>query len=413
VAAVASPPAASPPARLRARRPLRVCMVHYSDFSVDSRIQRQARALAERGDEVHLICLSPAQELRVGAGRIRIHPTSTEKAGGGASAYLRGYLSFFLRALWRVSALDARRPFDVVEAHNMPDFLVLAGLVPKLRGTPVILNVHDTFPELFATTFDSPHAHRVARALRVEESVSAAVADAVVTVTDEARDLLNERGVGAGRTVVVMNSPDERLFGPQRRPRPFPVGGPVRAIYHGGLAPRFGADLLIRTMGDVASSLPELSLRICGTGDAHARLAALAARVAPGRVDLAPEPVPLRLIASELERANLGVVPTRRDHFTELLLPVKLLEYVHMGLPVVAPRLPVIERHFGDEEVRFFAPGSQASLAEALEACVADPAAAQERARRAGERLKAFTWAHQREAYLGLVDGLCSERAAA
>ena len=44
----------------QARAALRVCMVHYSDFGVDSRIQRQARALAERGDEVHLICVSPS-----------------------------------------------------------------------------------------------------------------------------------------------------------------------------------------------------------------------------------------------------------------------------------------------------------------------------------------------------------------
>ena len=49
----------------------------------------------------------------------------------------------------------------------MPDFLRAAALVPRLRGAPS-LNVHDTFPELFAT---NSAAHRaVARALRVEEA---------------------------------------------------------------------------------------------------------------------------------------------------------------------------------------------------------------------------------------------------
>src|SRR5689334_6915451 len=123
-------------------------MIHYSDFHVDSRIQRQARALAERGDEVDLVCLSPPGEEAVGAGRIRIHSVSSDKAGGGASSYLRGYAGFFMRALWRVSVLDRRRRFDLVEAHNMPDFLVGSALVPKLRGAPLILNMHDTFPEL-------------------------------------------------------------------------------------------------------------------------------------------------------------------------------------------------------------------------------------------------------------------------
>ena len=66
-----------------ARRPLRVCMVHYSDFHIDSRIQRQARALAERGDEVDLVCLSPPGEMRVGAGR---HPRARRPAGQGGAA---------------------------------------------------------------------------------------------------------------------------------------------------------------------------------------------------------------------------------------------------------------------------------------------------------------------------------------
>ena len=59
-------------ARARRRRAtaarLRVAMVHLSDFRLDSRIQRQARALAERGDEVDLVCVGEREELRVGEG---------------------------------------------------------------------------------------------------------------------------------------------------------------------------------------------------------------------------------------------------------------------------------------------------------------------------------------------------------
>jgi glycosyltransferase involved in cell wall biosynthesis len=106
-------------------------------------------------------------------------------------------------------------------------------------------------------------------------------------------------------------------------------------------------------------------------------------------------------------------VPTLRDDFTELLLPVKLLEYVHMGMPVVAPRLPVIEHYFDDDEVLFFEPGSALSLAGAIATCVRDPAAALARAQRAGERLDAISWSRQRSSYLELVDGLCRAQDAA
>jgi glycosyltransferase involved in cell wall biosynthesis len=382
-------------------------MVHYSDFHIDSRIQRQARALAERGDEVDLVCFSPNGELRVGDGLIRIHEVPGEKARAGARAYLEGYGRFFAHALWKVSRLAAKRRFDVVEAHNMPDFLIYAGALAKLRGAAMILNVHDTFPELFATKFELPEEHRVVRALRAEEKWSARMADAVIVVTREAGDLLNSRGVGRGRTSVVMNTPDERLFGPQREPVWLPADGqPLRALYHGGLAPRFGVELLIAAVGRLGEQLPELSLRVCGTGSEQAALQALGDVLAPGRVDVAPKPVPVELIPAELEAAQIGVVPTLRDDFTEHLLPVKLLEYVHMGLPAIAPRLPVIENYFSDDELRYFEPGSERDLAAAISEVCGDPMAARARAARASARLAEIDWSKQRAGYLALVDRL-------
>ena len=246
------------------RRPLRVCMVHYSDFHVDSRIQRQARALAERGDEVDLVCLStPA---RNGPARAYQDPLARRGQGGRRSGELppRGYAGFLVRALRVVASLDKRHPFDLVEAHNMPDVLVFAALRPKLRGTPVILNVHDTFPELFATKFNRPPDGAWARLIRAQERISSRFADAVVTVTPEAADILERRGSAPQGVNVVMNSPDETVFGPPRAPAPFPTEGPIRAIYHGGLAPRFGVELLVEAMG-----LPRPRLTASSSGSAE------------------------------------------------------------------------------------------------------------------------------------------------
>ena len=381
-------------------------MVHYSDFHVDSRIQRQARALAERGDEVDLVCLSTPGEERAGPGVIRIHSLGEDKAAGGAGSYLRGYAGFLVRALRVVASLDKRRPFDLVEAHNMPDVLVFAALRPKLRGTPVILNVHDTFPELFATKFNRPVDGPWAGLIRAQERISSRFADAVVTVTPEAGEILERRGSAPRGVNVVMNSPDETVFGPPRPPAPFPAEGPIRVIYHGGLAPRFGVELLIEAMGLLSPAADRLELRICGTGSDQARIARLAEGSAPGRVLVASAPVPFREIPGELIEAHLGVVPTLKDDFTQLLLPVKLLEYVHMGLPAVAPRLPVIERYFSDAELAFFEPGSAASLARAIEETCGEPGLARQRAERAAERLKEIAWPVQRRTYLRLVDEL-------
>jgi glycosyltransferase involved in cell wall biosynthesis len=184
-------------------------------------------------------------------------------------------------------------------------------------------------------------------------------------------------------------------------------------LYHGGLAPRFGVETLIRAFGRLRTSVPRLQLRICGSGEDRDRLAALAGEIDAERIDVAAEPVPFERIPAELQAAHIGVVPTLHDRFTELLLPVKLLEYAHMGLPVVSSRLPGIGGYFSERELCEFQPGDSEDLARAIEAICADPLSARERAMHATARLRGIAWEQQRERYLGLVDELTGRRSSA
>jgi len=51
----------------------------------------------------------------------------------------------------------ARRQFStryqLIHVHSVPDFLVFAAIVPKLLGTPVVLDIHDVLPEFYASKF--------------------------------------------------------------------------------------------------------------------------------------------------------------------------------------------------------------------------------------------------------------------
>lgn len=384
---------------------MRVCMVHFSDFHTDSRLQRQAAAILDHGGEVDCVCLSPSGDAALDSGRVRLHGIPVDRRRTGARAYLGGYLRFLARATVRVALLDREQRFDVVEAHNMPDALVFAGLGPRLRGVPVVLNVHDTFPELFETTLGRGSSV-MQRLVRAEERLSAAFAAGLVVVTPEARERLASRGVGVGRTEVVMNSPDEGVFGPRRAPASWAKGTPLRAIYHGGLAERFGPDVLVGAFGLLRRGPRAITLTVHGADLGRERVAALAREHAPDTVRVSPSAIAFHDVPEQLVAHHVGIVPTIQDHFTELLLPVKLLEYVHMGLPVVAARLPVIERYFGDDEITWFEPGSGEALADALVAVHDDFEAARLRALKASARLESLAWPRQRASYLAMLDGL-------
>ena len=133
---------------------------------------------------------------------------------------------------------------------------------------------------------------------------------------------------------------------------------PARAVRRGGAHPR-------RRRAGRAGAAPAVERPRVRRRTGCARVAC-GRRSRPAASSVGAGPVAFTDIPAQLEAAHIGVVPTLSDAFTNLLLPVKLLEYVHMGLPVASSRLAGIERYFTGEELRYADPGSPASLADAL-----------------------------------------------
>ena len=67
-----------------------------------------------------------------------------------ATRYALEYGGFFIWAFSLVSLLHLRRRYHVVYVHNMPNFLVFAGLLPKITGARIVLDIHDPTVELLA-----------------------------------------------------------------------------------------------------------------------------------------------------------------------------------------------------------------------------------------------------------------------
>jgi hypothetical protein len=99
--------------------------------------------------------------------------------------------------VFKLAVLDRRRHYRVVQVHNLPDFLVFAAVIPKLRGALLLLDLHDLMPEFYAARFHQDLARWPVRLVRWQEWLSCAFADHVITVKEFWRHTLIVRGVPA------------------------------------------------------------------------------------------------------------------------------------------------------------------------------------------------------------------------
>lgn len=350
---------------------MRHCMVVHSHYPIgEPRVERQAKALIQRGYQVDVICLRSNQEKpfeRVDGVDIFRLPVQRHR-GRGPAIQMVEYLVFFILAFFRLSFLYLQRRYDSVQIHNLPDFLVFSALVPKLGGARILLDLHDLMPEFFASSFKKGMEHKAVWLLKLQEKLSCRFADHVITVTELWRKTLIERGVAAEKVSVVMNVADEEIFQRVAGSNPGKARKSTESfnlIYHGTLAHRYGIDLLLEALAKVRPQIPEIHLVIHGRGEFIEELRRQAKELnVESLITFSTQYLPMTDVPRLIQQADLGIVPYRRDIFTDGILPTKLMEYVALGVPVLAADTPIIRQYFSETMIQYFQPGDASDLAK-------------------------------------------------
>ncbi|MGH9163398.1 MAG: glycosyltransferase family 4 protein, partial [Vicinamibacteraceae bacterium] len=321
----------------------------------------------ERGDDVDVIALRRPGQPRVGEehGVRVIRLQRRAKTESTPLTHLAKLLWFALQAFAVLTVRHLRRRYDIVQVHNIPDFLVFAALLPKLTGAKVILDIHDVLPELYAGKFDAGPDSAVFRALLLVERLSCKFADSVVVANHIWHERLVQRAASSAKCLTILNSPDLRLFKPQSRERT-PPNGKFIILYPGSLSRHQGLDTAIRAFAGVVDLLPDAELHIYGEGPAKAELEGLTRHLAvEDRVQL-HAPLPVEQIAEVIASAAVGIEPKMADRFGNEAMSTKVLEFLASGVPVILSRTRAHMLYFDHPSVRFFASGDHRELADAL-----------------------------------------------
>jgi glycosyltransferase involved in cell wall biosynthesis len=363
---------------MASNRPVRVAVLTSVHPPFDTRVfHRQAKSMAAAGFDV-LVIAPAAPDHSVDGVRFAGLPSR----GGRLARPLR-WPVLFARAM--------RSGADLYHFHD-PELLPWGVLLHWLTRKPVIYDSHEYLKEdiLGKHWIPSPLRHSVAVASDRIEKWCAHRLSAVIAVTDEMAERFKPF---QPRTITVKNLPPVPDL-----PDPLPARAPVVA-YAGLINSERGLDILYETARLVRQRCPEAEFHIVGVVEWDGLPRELAAMSplqweAVGVRFLGTIPQPE--VAPFLAAASVGWLP-RSPHVQNNLLawPNKLVEYMVVGLPIVASDLPLQARVVREADCgRIVEALSPAAHAAAIWELLEDDALA----RKLGENGRAvaierYTWA--------------------
>ena len=383
-------------------------MVAYTDYPSDTRVRREAEALAS-SNEYGVTVLVPkaldeSKSYFLQGVRI-VELNQTRYKGKSLVAYLLSYIQFCLSALAALTRFTLHGTLDMVHVHNMPNFLVFSATIPRLLGKTVILDIHDTVPETYIAKFENQSGF-LFRLFCLEESISCAFAQKIICVNHPQKDILIKRGIAAEKISVILNVPDPKWFSSQASASSDGKNERFNLVYHGTIAKRLGVDLTIRAVAKLADKIPWISFHVFGKGEDLEECIALTKNLELERRVHFHHLVPLEKLADELKDMDLGVISNRKNIATELMLPVKMLEYISLGIPVVAPRLRTIQFYFSEDTISYYESEDLESLMNVLNEAYLHRKNRSLRTQKARIFFEKYDWAVHKEDLLNLYRSL-------
>lgn len=390
---------------------MRVCMLAYSFYDADNRVRRYAEALARRGDQVDAIAVGhrgqPRFEVIEGVRVFRVQ--SRVRDEGGPFSYLIKLMLFFFRSAWFLTAHQFRERYDLIHVHNLPDFEVFATLVPRLMGARVILDMHEIVPEFYSSKFGIGERSLVFRLLALVERISIAYVDYVVVVNHMVEEaVLARRSVRPEKCMVILNYPDTRIFHPRGKAKH--SNGGFTLCYPGTLSRHQGVDIAIEAVALARDRVPGMRFLIIGDGGERENLRRLIQDRKLEDVVSMTGLIPLEQVAEVMEGVDAGVVAKRSEGFGNIAFSTKIMEFMAMGVPVIASRTRIDEFYFNEQLIEFFESGNAADLAEKILDLIRNPERARAMRQAGREFIAVNNWEVRQREYFALVDRLTGNR---
>jgi glycosyltransferase involved in cell wall biosynthesis len=340
------------------------------------------RVPAPKGAATHIVAFTSALASALGA--IELVTVSSEAPGDARIERWPGVFHTALPGLG-VSLIDrvmsfrrsldhwlAGRQFNIVQFRSIFEGIPLLRLRPRpwlifeVNGLPSV-ELKYRYPRV------ADDRELMAKLLTQEQACLDA-ADRIVTPSQVTkRYLCDSRGVDGGKIHVIPNGVDPELFHPPDSPAA--PGVEIPLLYFGTLTSWQGVDVAVRAVHQIGAAA---RLTILGAAGARQTepIAALAAKLGIGaQVEILP-PVEQPELVQAMHRsfAVLAPLAVNDRNIKQGCCPLKILEGMAAGVPVIAGDLPVV-RELGEHGRHFLLvkPHSVDQMAQAILQLHGDP----------------------------------------
>ncbi len=378
-------------------RNVKILFIAGSDFTIhpNHRAHHFVRFLEEKGAKVDVISLrrfySGAEQ--VGSWqRFREGVKSGEQVevierANGMQLLLRrlpGRFDFVAQDFWAAFQLGRlkNKQYEVCIYGN-PDNAYLPVWL-KRRGIVKTI-VYDDWD--YYEGFD--HSRMIKNVIHYREKWCASHANLVVSVGYLLAKLRENQG--ADKTIVIPNGVNYPLFSQAQKKGDHPP----TLVYIGKLAEEYGVDVAIRGFAEIVKTIPDARFMIIGYNqDDYAQyLRGIVEDLGlEDRVDfIAPQPY--EDLPNYLAQADVGVALFTPTDLMKFAFPLKVVEYMAAGLPVVGSKVGETERIIEESGAGYAVPFDAEDFAEKALLLLGDDELLKNTSARAAEHARKYDWA--------------------
>lgn len=386
-----------------------VCHLLYEEYPRDPRVRRYVNALNSTGRNCIVVCSKKKNEKyfeNIEGNLVYRIPVSKKR--GSFFLTLLEYLLFTWISSFLLLYLQLRYRFKIVHVHTLPDFLIFATLWNKIFGAKLILDLHEIFPELYMARTGAGYDSFKVNLLKTAEKYSIKLANKVITIHDNARDIFVKRNnLSEEKISVVMNSVDPGEF-----PNPAkPDENNFIIIYNGTIVKLLNLTMIAEALAKLKNEMPsgdfsKIVFRLYGDGPALSEILSLADKL--GVVDKVQymgylQPAEMR---REVLKTGVLILPPLKNIYSDLFYTIKLIETVYLKIPVIATRLNTYLRYYSEDSLFYFDSGSVNELAEKIKEVYYNKSLVQQKTSSARADYDKLSWEIMRDRYLGIIDKL-------